>query len=384
MKKNVPLSEPVVKGNEWKYVNECLSTGWISSVGAYVSKFEDSVVKYIGSRYAIATINGTAALHVSLISCGVSSNDEVITPTLTFVAPVNTVRYCGAQPIFMDCDPDTLCIDTEKTIEFIKKNTLIKTDGFCYNKTTGRRIKAIIPVHVFGHPVDMDNLIDVCKRYNIAIIEDATESFGSLYKGRNTGTFGRVGCFSFNGNKIVTTGGGGMITTNSAKIAGRIRHLTTQAKRKSIEYDHDDIGYNYRLTNVLAAIGVAQMEKIGEYIESKRKNALLYKKLLSGIEKVKFLWEKPWARSNFWFYTIKSPKRHKTALLRYLISNGIQARPIWKLIHKLPMYRDCQIFDIKEALSAYDTCINIPCSTDLKEEYLKYVVRVIERYFKAR
>ena len=311
----IPLSEPVISGNEWKYIKDCLDTGWVSSVGSYVHRFGEMVTNFVGSKYAVATINGTAALHISLIVCGIQPNDEVIVPTLTFVAPVNTIKYCGAEPVFMDCDPETLCVDTNKFVEFIENNTIKKDDGYTYNKNTGRRIKAMIPVHIFGHPVDMDNFIKICIARNINIIEDATESLGSEYKGEKTGSFGKTGCFSFNGNKIITTGGGGMIVTDDENLAKRARHLTTQAKSDPFAYDHDEIGYNYRLTNIQAAMGVAQMEKVEEFIEIKRENAALYRELLTGIDGMGFLWEKTWAKSNFWFYTIKVAKQYKKSLM---------------------------------------------------------------------
>lgn len=377
----IPLSEPVISGNEWKYIKDCLGTGWVSSVGSYVHRFEEMVTNFVGSKYAVATINGTAALHISLIVCGIQPNDEVIVPTLTFIAPVNTIKYCGAEPVFMDCDPETLCVDTNKFVEFIENNTIKKGDGYTYNKNTGRRIKAIIPVHIFGHPVDMDNFIRICIASNIDIIEDATESLGSEYKGQKTGSFGKTGCFSFNGNKIITTGGGGMIVTADENLAKRARHLTTQAKSDSFAYDHDEIGYNYRLTNIQAAMGVAQMEKVEEFIEIKRKNAALYRELLTGIDGIGFLWEKTWAKSNFWFYTIKVAKQYKKSLMEFLLAKHIQVRPIWKLIHTLPMYKGSQTYAIENAVEAYETCINLPCSVSIKQNEIEHVTDCIRNYF---
>jgi len=379
----IPLSEPVIQGNEWKYIKDCLDAGWVSSVGSYVDRFEKMVADYISSKYAVAVVNGTSALHTSLIACGVSPNDEVIVPALTFIAPVNTIRYCCAKPVFMDCDSNTLCLNVGKLEEFIECCTMQKDDGYTYNRSTGRRIKAVIPVHIFGHPVDMDNLIKVCKVCNIDIIEDATESIGSEYKGKKTGSFGKAGCFSFNGNKIITTGGGGMIVTDNEVVAKRVRHLTTQAKIDPFEYDHDEIGYNYRLTNIQAAMGVAQMERLEEFINIKRKYAALYRDLFSVIDEIEFLWESPMVRSNFWFYTIRVPKEHKKPLMEYLLSKGIQVRPIWKLIHTLPMYKDCQSYKIDKAIEVYNTCINLPCSVNLKEEEVRFVVESIKEYLKG-
>lgn len=381
VKNIIALSEPEISGNEWKYIKECLDTGWVSSAGSYVSRFEEMVADYTGAKHAVAAVNGTSALHISLLTCNVKPDDEVIVPALTFIAPVNTVRYCNALPVFMDCDPNTLCMDVQKTSDFISKKCEQKRDGYTYNKETERRVKAIIPVHIFGHPVDMDPLLEVCKENNIDVIEDATESLGSEYKGASTGSFGRIGCFSFNGNKIITTGGGGMIVTSDDGIAKRARHLTTQAKKDQFEYDHDEIGYNYRLTNIQAAMGVAQMERIDEFVETKRKNASIYRELLSDIKGIRFLWEMPWAKSNFWFYTIKSPKEHRMPLMKHLLSKDIQVRPVWKLIHTLPMYKECQSYEIQDAVSIYETCLNLPCSVGLKKDQIEFVSENIHYYF---
>lgn len=377
----IVLSQPYIKGNEWKYIKDCLNTGWVSSAGDYVERFEEVLAGYTDTKYAVATVNGTSALHASLLGCDIQPKDEVIVPTLTFIAPVNTVKYCGAEPVFMDCDSKALCISIEKTLSFIKNNTIKKKDGFTYNKKSKRRIKAIIPVHVFGQPVEMEHLLRISAEHNIDIIEDAADSLGSEYKSKKTGSFGKTGCFSFNGNKIITTGGGGVVVTNDKKLADRIRHITTQAKKNSLEYEHDKIGYNYRLTNIQAAMGVAQMEKINEYISLKRKNARVYKELLSEVDNVEFLWEQPWSRSNFWFYTIRVSKEHKGSLMDYLLANDIQVRPIWKLIHTLPMYNSCQSYFIKNAIEAYQTCISLPCSVNLKKDTIKFVVGIIKKYF---
>lgn len=378
--KFIPLSVPEISGNEWKYIKDCLDTGWVSSVGNYVTRFEETVANYIGTKYAVAAVNGTSALHISLIACGVQPDDEVLVPTLTFIAPVNVIRYCGAHPVFMDCDADTLCIDVQKITDFINNECIQQKDGYAYNKKTNRRIKAIIPVHIFGHPVDMDSLLEICTRYNIDIIEDATESLGSEYKRKRTGSFGKTGCFSFNGNKIITTGGGGIIVTDNENIAKRARHLTTQAKSDPFEYDHDEIGYNYRLTNIQAAMGVAQMERLEDFIKIKRENAALYKELLSSVDSVSFLWEKNWAKSNFWFYTIKVPRECKKPLMEYLLSREISVRPIWKLIHTLSMYEDCETYFIEEAVNAYESFINLPCSVNLKREDTELVAENIRNF----
>ncbi len=378
----IPLSEPEISGNEWKYLKECLDTGWVSSAGTFVNNIEHLVADYVGAKYAVATVNGTAALHVSLMACGVKPNDEVIVPTLTFIAPVNAIRYCGASPVFMDCNIKTLCMDIQKVADFLVNECRRTKEGYAYNKKTCRRIKAIIPVHIFGHPVDMNSLLEISQKYNITIIEDATESLGSEYKGKKTGSIGEVGCFSFNGNKIITTGGGGMVVTDDQCLAQRIRHLTTQAKREHVyEQEHDEIGYNYRLTNIQAALGVAQMERLHDFLAIKRNNAILYRELLSGLHEIEFLWEESWAKSNFWFYTIKVPQKYRIALIEYLIAREIQVRAIWKLMHTLPMYNQFQSYGVKQAVQAYNCCINLPCSVNLKEEEVNFVVENIKTFF---
>lgn len=379
--KLIPLSEPFIRGNEWKYVKECLETGWVSSAGGYVSRLEEMVAGYVGAKYAVAMANGTAALHLSLLACGVEPRDEVIAPTLTFIASVNVISYCQAYPVFMDCNAKTLCIDVDKVAGFLKNECARAQDGFTYNKKTKRRIKAIIPVHIFGHPADMDTLLYLCEKYNISLIEDAAESIGSEYKNKKTGSLGQIGCFSFNGNKIITAGGGGMAVTDNELLAGRLRHLSTQAKDDPFEYSHNEIGYNYRLTNLAAALGVAQMERLDEFIATKRKNALLYVDLLSGMSSIDFLQEEPYARCNYWFYTIKVPPEDKKPLIEYLLSKNVQVRPIWKLIHTLDMYKDCETHAIDNALKAYESCLNLPCSVSLKGDDLRFVAESIQNFF---
>jgi perosamine synthetase len=338
-----------------------------------------------GFKHAVATVNGTAALHVSLLACGVNSEDEVMVPALTFIATVNAVKYCKSEPIFFDCVDDTLGLDINKVKEFLDQECFTKDDGFTYNLRTKKKIKAIIPVHIFGHPVDMEPLLELSRKYNILIIEDAAESIGSKYKGRPTGSFGKLSCFSFNGNKIVTTGGGGLVGTDDKELADKIKHLTTQAKTNHpYEYDHDTVGFNYRLTNVLAALGLAQLEKLEDFIKIKRDNAALYRELFQDMEEVKFFWEQDWAQSNFWFYTIKVPEKMKNNLLEYLIAEKIQARPIWKLMHTLPMYEHCQSYAIEQASKAYNSCINIPCSVNIKKEEIHLVVEKIGEFLSRK
>ncbi len=385
MSKNItiPLSAPSIGGNAWKYVKDCLDTGWVSSVGSYVERFEASVRDYVGSKYAVATVNGTSALHLALLASGVAADDEVIVPTLTFIATVNAVCYCQAHPVFMDCSMNGLGIDTQKVADFLKQNCVIKK-GVTYNRKTNRRVKAVMPVHIFGHPADMNALMTAARKYNLVVIEDATESIGSLYRGQQTGVIGDIGCFSFNGNKIITTGGGGMVVTANAKHAQRIRHLSTQARTHAVEYDHDAVGYNYRLTNLQAALGVSQMEQLDRFIKVKRKNAQIYQNSLGSLSSVRFLWEEPWAKSNFWFYTISVPARDKNPLIQYLIARNISVRPVWKLNHAFAMFKNFENYAIENAVKVYATCINVPCSIDLKTGEIERVCGTIKDYFKKR
>jgi len=380
----IPLSVPDTKGNELKYVKECIDTSWVSSAGKYVDRFETKFRKVTGSKNAVACINGTAALHISLILAGVGPGDEVIVPTVTFIAPINAVHYVGAYPVFMDCD-DRLNIDFEKTIEFIK-NKCIVSKGKLVNKTTKRAVKAIIPVHVFGNPVDLEPLTRISKQFGLSIIEDATESLGSYYqkghlKGKMTGTIGDFGCFSFNGNKIITTGGGGMIVTRDKQQAEKARYLTTQAKDDENLYVHNEVGYNYRLTNIAAAIGVAQIEKLSKYIQIKRKNFKLYKKLLSGIDGLTLIDEPEYGFSNYWFYSLLVDKKcfgmNNIQLMKRLSTKGIQSRPLWCLNHLQRPYKNCQTYKIEKAFEYYDKVLNLPCSVGLKNEEIEKVVKSI-------
>jgi aminotransferase in exopolysaccharide biosynthesis len=372
----IPLSAPSLKGNEWKYVKKCLETEWVSSVGKYVETFEKNVADYLGARYAVACMNGTAALHISLLLAEVKPNDEVIVPTVTFIAPVNAVKYIGAEPLFMDCD-DYCTLDIDKTKEFLATHCELK-QGITINKKTNRRIAAVLPVHVFGIPVNMDPLLELADRYNIKIIEDATESLGSLYKGKKTGTFGLLGCLSFNGNKIITTGGGGMIITDHEALAKRARYLTTQAKEDGMEYIHNEIGLNYRMVNVLAAIGVAQLEEIDNYVALKRKNFAVYKKALSDT-RCTLLDEPAFAHSNKWFYAVFCrDTKEKNRILKHLNRKGVQARPLWFLNHLQKPYAHCQTYAIEKAPHIYDTLVNIPCSVSLTENEIREVVKAMK------
>ena len=381
----IPLSVPSIRGNEWKYIKECLDTEWVSSVGKYVEKFENDICRFTGAKYAVACVNGTAALQLALQIVGVSPGDEVIVPTVTFIASVNVVRYLNAGPIFMDCD-EYYNIDVEKTLQFINEETHFK-DGVTFNKKTEKRISAIIPVHIFGNADNLEKLIPICKERNIEIVEDATESLGAYYskgtlKNRYTGTISDIGCYSFNGNKIITTGGGGMIVTNNAEYAEKARYLTTQAKDDPIRYIHNEIGYNFRLTNVQSAMGVAQLERLPEYIEIKKRNYWIYKKKIDKIPGLHLAETPEYAVSNYWFYCLQIDKeiygKDKEQLMEYLSENKIRTRPIWYLNHLQRPYKDCQNYKIEKAYEMSDRTLNIPCSVNLTTDEIERVLMLLK------
>lgn len=377
----IPLSVPCISGNEWKYVKDCLDTGWVSSVGSYVNRFESEIARYAGSPYAVATVNGTAALHMALLLLGVEACDEVIVPTLTFIAPVNAVRYVNANPVFMDCD-DYLNIDAEKFLEFCDKECSFNGEHLI-NNSTKAKIKAIIIVHVFGHPVEIQPIKDAAEKYNLKIIEDATESLGSFYKsgkfkGLKTGTIGDIGCYSFNGNKIITTGGGGMIVTHSEKLAEKARYYTTQAKDDPETFVHDKIGYNYRLTNVQAAIGCAQLEKLDQYIKIKRENFNKYLECLKGIDGLSFVMEPDYGFSNYWHYTL-AVGSDVLKLRQRLRAEQIETRPVWELNHRQKPYKGFQNYKIEKAVIYHKMCLNLPCSVNLSHSDIIKVAEAIKK-----
>jgi len=385
-KQSIPLSVPHITGNEWKYIKECLDTEWVSSAGKFVDRFEKDFCQYVGAKHAVACVNGTAALHIALRIAGVSPGDEVIVPTLTFIAPVNSVRYVGADPVFMDCD-DYYNIDTEKTIEFIEKETRFQK-GVCINKSSGNRISAIIPVHVFGNAVYLTELQGVCQERGITIIEDATESMGTRYKKDNlvemhTGTIGDIGCFSFNGNKIITTGGGGMIASNINAVAEKARYLTTQAKDDPIKYVHDDVGYNYRLTNLQAAMGVAQLEKLPEFLQIKVKNYDYYKDALDETPGLHVAEVPGYAKNNHWMYALQVDKDifglNRDRLMNCLSKKDIQTRPIWYLNHLQRVYKNCHSYRIEKAYQMLEQTLNIPCSVNLTQTAIDEVIKEIQK-----
>lgn len=381
----IPLSVPHFCGNEWKYIKECLDTEWVSSAGKYVDLFESKISKYTGSKFAVACVNCTSALMLSLKLVGVSDNDEVLVPALTFIATANAVKYLNAFPVFMDCD-DFCNIDIEKVIDFLKKETKYES-GFTVNKITGRKIKAIIPVHIFGNAVDFRDLAEFCNDLNIKIIEDSAESLGTKYiNGRynekHTGTIGIIGCLSFNGNKIITTGGGGMIITDDFDIASRARYLSTQAKDDSERFIHNEVGYNFRLTNIQAALGVAQLEKLEEYINIKKNNFFKYKTLINEIEGLEFIEPPKYARNNFWMYALKIDEKkygiNRDDLMIEFKKSNVQTRPVWFLNNLQKPYQNCQTYKIQNAFEINKSVLNIPCSVNLKDNEIEKVVSVLK------
>lgn len=374
--KLIPLSVPNIAGNEWKYVKDCLDTGWISSVGSYVTQFEQMVADFAGAKYGVAAVNGTAALHIALLLSGVKQDDYVILPNLTFVASANSIKYLGADPILIDADPNLWQMDLDLLEEFLENETDEK-DGHLFYIQDGRRIGAIMPVHILGNMCDMDRFMSIVKKYPLPIVEDATEALGTTYKGKSAGTFSPLACFSFNGNKIISTGGGGVIVTDDETMAKHAKHLTTTAKARSDEYYHDEVGYNYRLVNVLAAIGVGQMELLPSFIKRKKECVDFYKNELRGVADLRFQQELPDVTTNGWLFTIQTDKQQQ--LLDHLNANKILSRRFWMPMNKLPMYKDCVYVQKKDnADYIYNTCLSIPCSTNITNEQLEIVVKEIK------
>jgi len=361
-KEFIPLHEPKFIGNEKKYLNDCIDSTFVSSVGKYVDTFEKEFAKTVGSKYAIATVNGTAALHISLLLADVKRDDEVITQPLTFIATCNAISYIGAQPVFVDVDLDTMGLSPDSLKNFLENNCEIQ-DNKCINKTTGNIIKACVPMHTFGHPCKIDEIKEICDSWNITLVEDAAESLGSFYKDKHTGTFGKLGAFSFNGNKIITSGGGGVIVTDAEVLAKRAKYLTTTAKvPHPYEYVHDEIAYNYRLPNINAALLVAQLENLDKFLQSKRELANIYKEFFSSTN-IEFIKELNNSNSNYWLQAIKlSTKIKRDEFLEITNKNGVMTRPIWKLMNELDMFKDCQKTDLKNAKYLEERIVNIPSS----------------------
>jgi aminotransferase in exopolysaccharide biosynthesis len=377
----IPLSTPSIIGNEWKYIKECLDTEWVSSTGKYVDLFEEKICEYTDSKYAIACVNGTSALQISLQLAGVEPGDEVIVPTITFIASINAVHYNGAEPIFMDAD-DYYNIDVNKTVRFLEEETEYK-NGYTWNKKTRKRISAFIPVHVFGNVVWLDEIIQLCEEHNIKVVEDAAESMGTRYingkySGKHTGTIGNLGCLSFNGNKIITTGGGGMILTDDVNLAEKARYLTTQAKDDRFRYIHDEIGYNFRLTNIQAAMGVAQLEQLPGFMERKREIFREYQTALQDIKGLTLANIPDYADNNHWMNLIRidSPLygEDREMLMQRLEKNGIQTRPVWTLNHLQKPYKNCISYEIDNAYKLVNDSLCLPSSLNLTEDEITKII----------
>jgi perosamine synthetase len=373
------LSGPNIAGNEWKYVKECLDTGWVSSVGSYVTKFENMVAEFSGCKYGVATSNGTTALHIALMLAGVKQDDYVIAPNVTFIASINSIKYTNADPILIDVDPHTWQMDLNLLEEFLNKEADSKNGNLIYKKN-GRTIRCIMPVHVLGNVCDMDRLMKLAAKYNLPVVEDATESLGTLYKGKHTGGFGVMGCFSFNGNKIITTGGGGVIVTNNEELAKKAKHLTTQAKSDPFEYIHDEVGYNYRLVNVLAAMGVAQMELLPAFVKRKKEIDAFYRKELTGIGDISFQQVDPSVDPNCWLFTFRTDKQKE--VLKLLNENQMQSRPFWVPMNQLRMFKS-DVYYTKDDRSdyIYQRCLSIPCSTNIQDVELAAVAEKIKSVY---
>lgn len=380
MDKIIPLSIPNFEGNEKLYVDKALEEGWVSTGGAYINQLEENIARFLQVSSATACQSGTAGIHLAMIEADVQPNDYVIVPTLTFIAAVNPVRYQFAEPIFMDCD-DSLCLDPQKLRTFCEQECYIKDDKLIYKKTE-RVIKALVVVHIFGNMADMEAIMKIAQDYKLKVIEDATEALGTIYttgkyKGKYAGTIGDFGAFSFNGNKIITTGGGGIIVASSSKALEHIKYLSTQAKDDTLYYVHNEIGYNYRMTNLQAALGVAQLEELPEFIRRKNQNFALYEKYLEDCEGISLLPFRNGIMSNKWFYSLVIEKKIISKSLEYFIEKlkekGILTRPIWGLIHEQLPYKECITYQIEQALLYKEKILNIPCSTNITEEEIRYI-----------
>ena len=381
----IALSVPNLKGNELKYVTDAVETEWVSTAGPYVSDFEKKLAEYVHVPAAVSTQNGTSALHVSLMLCGVTREDAVIVPTLTFIAAVNPTKYIGAEPIFMDCD-DSLCMDPVKLKKFCEEECDF-TDGKLIDRATGRHIKAMVVVHVFGNMADMEAILPIAEKYNIRVVEDATEALGTYYTegkfaGRFAGTFGDFGCYSFNGNKIITTGGGGMIVAKNPEELAHAKHLTTQAKADQANFIHDEIGFNYRMTNLQAALGLAQLEQLEDFIKTKTANYNQYKEAIDKIDGLHVQDFRPGTRSNYWFYSVvfENDETGRDALIEELKENHIQSRPIWGLISDQLPYEGARTYDLVKAPWYWKRVVNVPCSTNLTSEGVDRVISVIRNF----
>ncbi|HEX6965405.1 MAG TPA: LegC family aminotransferase [Gemmatimonadaceae bacterium] len=382
----VPLCEPAIRGNAWDYVKDCLDTGWVSSVGAYVDRFEREVADAVGTAYAVATMNGTAALHTALLVAGVEPDDEVLVSTLTFIAPANAIRYAGAWPVFIDAEPEHAQMDVGRAIDFLNMECVWR-HGALYDRRTGRCVRAVIPVHILGHPVDLDPLLEAARGYGLAVIEDATESLGARYRARRVGALGDIGCFSFNGNKLITTGGGGMLVTDDDDRARMARYLTTQAKDDPVEFVHGCVGFNYRLTNLQAALGVSQMEQLAAFLAAKHRIAATYDAALADVPGITPLPEAPWAASAKWMYAVLVDAERfgmsSRELLRALADWQIQTRPLWQPLHRSLAHRDARPMPCPVAERLHRDALCLPCSVGLTAEQQSRVIAAVREAYEA-
>lgn len=363
----VPLHAPLFIGNEKKYLNECIDTTFVSSIGKFVDRFEEKMAAYTGAKKAVVCVSGTNALHMAMMLVGVERDDEVLTQALTFIATCNAISYIGAHPVFIDVDMDTLGLSPKAVKVWLENNAELK-NGVCYNKKTGRRVKACIPMHTFGHPVKIDELVQICEEWHLELVEDAAESIGSLYKGQHTGTFGKVGAISFNGNKTITTGGGGMLLFQDEELGKLAKHLTTQAKvPHRWAFVHDHIGYNYRMPNINAALGCAQLENLDRYVENKRETAQIYADFFKNIPDITFFTEPENCRSNYWLNVVMlKGKAAQQEFLEYTNDHGVMTRPVWELMNRLEMFKQCETDGLKNTEWLADRIVNIPSSVRLK------------------
>lgn len=382
----LPLSVPVLDGREAEYVNEAVTSGWVSTAGSYVGRFESAIQEFSGAAHVVACVNGTSALHIALLLAGVMPGDEVVTPTLTFIGTVNPIAYCGAVPVFLDCDAH-MNLDAAAVARFLATRCE-RTERGVTDTLTGRRVSAILPVHVFGNPCELAAIMQTAAEWGLPVVEDAAEAIGSSWTagplaGRHAGTVGLLGAYSFNGNKIVTSGGGGAILTNDTDLAAQARHLTTTAKTDAVHFIHDEVGYNYRLTNMAAALGVAQMESLPRFIQRKTANFATYRDALAGIPGITFAGVPDGVAPNYWFYSILIDEaaygRDRESLLAALDAEGIQTRPIWQLNNEQTPYADAPTFEIERAVWFWQRVLNLPCSSNLSEADVLRVAAAIKR-----
>jgi perosamine synthetase len=372
----IPNAVPFLGGNEWKYVKECLDTNWVSSAGPFVERFEREVAATVGVPHAVATVNGSAALHVALRAAGVGAGDEVVLPTLTFIATAGAVTHAGAHPVFLDSEPVSWGLDPARLEEFLHRECEAR-DGRLVDRVTGRRVAAVLTVHLYGHPCDLDPLLELCRRWSLPLVEDSAEALGAAYRDRPVGCEGLAGCLSFNGNKIITTGGGGMVLTRDAGLAARVRALTTQARRDPLEWIHDEVGFNYRLTNLQAALGAAQLEQLPDFLARKRQTAGHYQAALGRLDGVSVFREAVWARSSYWMPAVLlDPRRcpDVRALIRDLNADGVQVRPVWYPLHRQPPFGEARVGPISVADRLWDRGVLLPCSVGITAEERQAVI----------